>query len=1004
VFSTPSIQLLVSARFKLGLAILFWGSIVLGQSEKSFITKNFNVENGLSNNWISDIYQDENAYLWIATQYGVNRFDGKKFTPYTSNPNPGKGLSGNWITAIAEQQSGTLVFSTYGAGINTYNLYSNQFANNPFKTIDPNISIRKIISIDKGHQFMASNYGLLESNGQEQVNIVYQGIVQDIAAYENKILIGSRDKGLIIYQLDGTKQEVSSGENINGVSVLNTDSIMAFENGVLHLYTTTNQEIWNKVSLDIQIKKPSTLQALPFVCRTRDGSVFTSGQNGIWELSKDLQKRTYHPMSDFFPELQSTEVNAHCFLEDHEGSYWLGTNQGLLQLNRPKPFIHPKLQTYKEPLTKVREIGALNNRYFFALPDKLLTWNASSDSSPQVLFQEQFLSFHIARDQNLYAVGEKTKQLFIIDPITLKHRKTSLPIFGEKYRGCWKIIEDQKNRLWISLWDQLVCYDLKNRKMFTVVPQISTKQTPSIIDIIIDSKDRLWMASVNQGLLKIENISSLKEGTQPRVTQYKHNPNERESIICDLVQQVFEANDSTIWVSTDRGLNHFYPEEERFEPYLRNTDMVDDKIMGITQDSNDILWMSTISHGILSYDLTKKRFQNFTKSDGLSDNSMLISSVLKDNKGRIWMGSEGGLISFLPEQVQKDKPSQGVLLWEKLQLYQEDSTLTITFPNKRKTKDIVLSPSVHTAQFDFTYTAFQERKNILFRFKLEGYHNTWLPSQSQGLLTLAQLPSGNYQLHAEVLSRGGQTITSYDSINIQVLAPWYATRRAYILYTLLGFSLIYTFYRIQIQRRLALAEKQRSEEMIVEKVKWFQKIAHEFRTPLTIIFGAVDQIRNSKIKNDENHDLRVEQIANQATHLTRQIDEILELAKVQEGAPKLHLETGDFIAFQQRIFHAYQHLADQKNIALNFDSNIKALYFDFDHDKWHKITGNLLSNALKFTEYKGKITLGIQCQKKEADSLLTLKIQDNGAGIPTALLPHLFEPFRQAEIHQEQSL
>lgn len=1004
VYSIASFQSLILLRIILSLTLLCCGSIAFGQSENPFIVKRFNVENGLSNNWISDIYQDENAYLWIATQYGVNRFDGKNFTQYTYNPNPKKGISGNWIRAIKEYQNGKLLFSTFGAGVNTYDLYSDQFTNASLKAIGPNILIRKIISIDENHQFMASNYGLIQFDTLSQAKVIYESQIQDIASYKDKILIGSSNDGLIAYGFDAPPQLISSGKDINGIRGLNTDSIIAFENGLLHLYTTVDQENWDKVSLDISIKNLSRQQDFPFVYRTQDGSIFTSGLNGVWELSKDLRRRTFHPLSNFFPDLQNAEINAHCFVQDHEGSYWLGTNQGLLQLKRPKPFVHPKLQSYTNPLPGVREITGLNDRYFFAMPEKLLTWDASLNEPPQEVLQEQFLALHMATDQNLYGVSEKTdpKQLFIIDPITLKYYKKNLPEVESQYRGCWKITEDQENRLWISLWNQLICYDLKSGEMFSVVPPVPNNQAPNILDIIIDQKDRLWVATISFGLLRIDNISKLKENTKVSLTQYKYDPNEKESIICDLVLQMFEAKDGTLWVSTDGGLNHFFPEEGRFEPYLRNADMVDDKIMGITQDANGTFWMSTISHGILSFNFENNRFQNFRKSDGLLDNSMMISSVFQDNKGRIWMGSEGGLISFLPEQVIKDKPNQGILLWEELKLYQEDSILITSFPNKRKTENIVLSPSVHTAQFDFTYTAFQERKNILFRFKLEGYHNTWLPSQSQGVFALAQLPSGDYQLHVEALTHGGEVIASYPPISLQVLAPWYKTAWAYGLYVLFGLALVYTFYRIQIQRLLALADKQRSEEMIAEKVKWFQKIAHEFRTPLTIIFGAVDLIRSSKNENDKIHDSRVEQIADQATHLTRQIDEILELAKIQEGTPRLQLETGDFIAFQNRILSAHQHLANQKNIELNFKSNIKVLYFDFDHDKWHKITGNLLSNALKFTEPKGKVLLDVNQQIVEDNSLLTLKVQDNGSGIPKQLFPHLFEPFRQAEVHQEQ--
>jgi signal transduction histidine kinase len=232
--------------------------------------------------------------------------------------------------------------------------------------------------------------------------------------------------------------------------------------------------------------------------------------------------------------------------------------------------------------------------------------------------------------------------------------------------------------------------------------------------------------------------------------------------------------------------------------------------------------------------------------------------------------------------------------------------------------------------------------------------------------------------------------TEHLPISLKVIPPWYLTTIARIAYGLLAIGLLVFLYRSQLRRRLAEEEGKRIEAIAREKLSWFQRIAHEFRTPLTLIAGAVDRSRNGAPAEQED---QLKLIDQQTSHLNNQVGQILEMASLKAEGYRLHPQTWDFVAYQRYLLPSVATLAEAKNIQLDFSTSTNQLFFAFDEDAWRKITANLLANAIKFTADGGKVVLEVRLEAERGNYEVMVIVRDTGRGIAPQFQARVFEPF-----------
>ncbi|NMH89146.1 hybrid sensor histidine kinase/response regulator transcription factor [Flavivirga algicola] len=1006
---------LFNTSLLVGIFIFIGCSTLQAQNNLSYNVKHYDIFDGLSNNWISDIFQDKDGFLWFGTQYGINRFDGKNFKVFTYIPGDTTAIKANWIRSITQLDDHKIYFGSLGGGINVLDPYQEKFTELFIKSNSNNHNIsliNKLTPDDEKNLWISSTNGVFRYHPKDStIKELYNRGSSNISISKNgsKLILGRQERtskkqeqGHSIFKVvHDTIQEIPLPKDqklINTFSI-SKDSTLVYTNKALYI-TYKSNGAWSQQKLNFESTYKTAVRDVPFIFKDKEGWIWVNGGKKIYRFSSDFTQQEAITIEALLNYPSSVSIRANCMFQDNESNYWLGTNLGVFQLIHHKPFRHPFLGE----LGKVREIVGRGDKIWFALPDGIYTWNKTKINSLKKINKKPVTSMVCASDSFLYTMGRDNQgqlALLKIDSNSNKETPIYFPNLDFSLGVCWRVIEDHNQRLWIAQWDNMIVYDLKDQSYFKI--RFPRKRI-GIIELYMDSFDNIWVGSINEGLLKFSNASKISEDENHNYKQFLHDVFNPNSISSNLIQSIRQDDNGLLWIGTDGGLNCLDIETEKFERYVRNDKMPNDKILTIINDTKGKLWLSTISHGILSFDIQTKKFDHFMTTDGLYDNSMLLSSAYLDDEDFIWLGSEGGIQYFNPDNLTTSKTRTPNMIWESYTKFKADTTIVYKFPNKSLSNEnvITISPQDQSINFLFQTLTFEKPEKVRYHFKLQGYHKDWLPMKEKGSLTLSYLPKGSYELLVKATSEDQWEIP-YEPIAITVVPPWYKTNLANALYILFIGSLIFVLYRIQLRIKIAETEKEFIIDLSQTKTRWFNQIAHEFRTPLTVILGAVDQAREKHASEiGSKTDKHLFQIEEQANHLSNQVHQILEIAKMQDNQLEVRTNNSDFVAFQRYLFHSFTSLAEKKDITLSFSSSHNSLYLLFDEDKWRKISTNIISNAIKYNTSGGKVFFSIVF--KENKAALTIQIKDTGIGMSNKFVSKLFDPFAKEKIDDSQGV
>jgi signal transduction histidine kinase/DNA-binding response OmpR family regulator len=276
-----------------------------------------------------------------------------------------------------------------------------------------------------------------------------------------------------------------------------------------------------------------------------------------------------------------------------------------------------------------------------------------------------------------------------------------------------------------------------------------------------------------------------------------------------------------------------------------------------------------------------------------------------------------------------------------------------------------------------------------YRYALtKGGEPDWVDLGQQNHISLSQLVPGTYYLYLEGCNSDQIWTALEEPLQIIIHPPFWKTTWAYAAYLLLLSGGVYTLYRLSLKRQLAQQEAQKVIEVNALKARLYTNITHEFRTPLTVILGMLEQI--------QGHQKERQLIRRNSQKLLRLINQMLDLSKLESNKLSLTLVKADIIPYLRYLTESFHSLAEVKEIALVFQADVQTYVMDFDEEKIQQIIYNLFSNALKFTEAGGTVSFRITEILDAGDPQLELQIQDTGIGIPADALPHIFDRFYQA--------
>jgi len=423
-------------------------------------------------------------------------------------------------------------------------------------------------------------------------------------------------------------------------------------------------------------------------------------------------------------------------------------------------------------------------------------------------------------------------------------------------------------------------------------------------------------------------------------------------------------------------------------------------------NQNEVWYAS--DKGLGYYNFKTQKHIIFSDRAGLPKR-MGVYKMKQLSNQKIALGTNNGLYLFNPtklknayDHIEDTDLNTPLSLISYSYLNNNTDTSFTSAPKLDDKKRIEINYNDKMISFDFALMNFSYPENLLYAYKLEGYNKKWSFPSNENTIRFSSLPPGNYKLRVKASNGNGIWSNDVKSIPIRVRPAWYKTWW-FILFSIIVLStlayILFRHYLFLEKSKLDKVAKQQEAKRLMElddaKNIFFANISHEFRTPLTVIMGI-----NENIAQHESEKVLIRRNSN---HLLKLVNQLLDLSKLESNKMRLSLSQGEIVGFLKYLTASFYSMAEDKNIKLDFITDLDTLVMNYDEIRVQQICYNLLSNAIKFTEPKGHVVVNVSQVEYNTKDHLRLIVKDTGHGIPEKDLPRIFDHFYQVNSGMNKS-
>jgi len=724
--------------------------------------------------------------------------------------------------------------------------------------------------------------------------------------------------------------------------------------------------------------------------------------NGLFAIDDNAGKLQHYTITEGLPTNYLL-----CMGEDKSGEIWIGTElRGAAKIsptNYSFDLYYPAPDGKTERDNAVRLIYEDADRnYWFGTRDGNLH---ICDDDLHQLYEHRIeggLPFTIAEDTlGRKWLGTKGGGLFVFSPngdrVIEKHILHDQVSQASSSNNIFTVLRDNKNRMWLATFGGgLHLAEYNQGKIDFRQFKFGSEHFDMMRSMIQDKEGLIWCGT-NDGIVVFDPDELLLDETKYRVLHVHFYNKELSGY--DEVKVIYEDSKGYIWLGTTGGGLHLLVrqpnlEQSVFKHFGEDNGLSNGTVQAILEDDAGEIWVST-ENGISRFNIATERFENFVYSNSKHTVVFNELSCWKKSNGELMFGSYNGVYTFNPSKMKFDTYAPQVLITG-LQINgnsvypgTQDSPLSRSIVDTRK---IVLEYGQNSFNLECTMLNYHASELNQYAYYLDGYEKSWNRSSQNNVAAYRNVPSGAYVFKVKGCNSLGVWSEQETELEIVVLPPWWRSGKAILVYIVFGLIIVYLVSRIILKmHRLNTAvavEKQLTEY----KLRFFTNISHEFRTPLTIIKGAIEDMSNRKeVASLAGQQLTL--LSKSSNRLMRLIDQLLEFRRLQNDKMELKLERTDIEKFFYDIYLTFNDIAEKKHIEYLFESNVGKRSMLLDRSKMDKIAYNLLSNAFKNTPAGGRILLSLNLL--ESTDRLLIAVSDNGPGVPADKQKMLFVRFEQ---------
>lgn len=950
---------------------------------------------GLPNQHILDIAQDESGYIWIATGHGLSRYNGYEYKNYFHVPGDETSIPSDLIFKTCVDRNGVLWVATW-EGVARYNEESDVFVT---EALMQDRSMSGFLELED--KFLVYGDGLCArfANAEEFVSCPLPSEAYFIHALQypdGRIALFNGEKPEVYYldaNLSYLGKEalsaiVSSSASIDGgeVLLLGTEKGLQMEKGN-----------WTDV--------PQIGAAVQFICEYKQYVLIGTDAKGVLEYVKTEKGLSLVDRPIFFPDCPSKNVVA-CF-PDKENNLWLGTFD--------------------------------SGYYNYFVSQSVFNFNPTFSG----YLQGKLVTRIAADSQHCLWIGTREDGLYYYNPsyprITHYWGGQLDPGAGEFVQS---LLVDSKNRLWLGLGTRLLCFQIA--KNGSIKKLFGKELSTDVVTLFEDSRGRVFIGTSSRSMAVVDsrgdfrwllsdddrsrNVTFITESASGEILFSVYGEGIRvmdpftyayaplaESMPTELTRTIFLLDDlaGNLWVGTyGKGLIRY----DRANGTLRQYTMLDglpsNDILAILPEENGEMWMSTV-YGLSRFNQEHDKFVNYYVFDKIGGNQFYEKACARNGDGVLFFGGNHGLTYFRPSQIMEGK-KPGPVLVEDIKVMNHSLKLGdgILMSADRSAPEITLSHPQNIFNVDYAALNYGQSQRTRYAYRLNGFDSDWVMVGNTRRATYSNLDRGTYTLEICTVDDYGALNLPPTVLTINVKGNPWTSPTAIFCYSLLLLSglvmLLFWSSRYKMQKLVAanaVREMEQEKELSEMKVRFFTNISHELNTPLSLIYAPVYMLLDDpSVPEDPRRKLEV--VIRNVERLRILVSEFMDLEDVNSDTLSLSIALTDVSSLIRGLEADFSYSSPGKNLTITTSVPDTPVYAYVDAEKIYKILSNLMMNAVKYTLRDGHIHLSLSQTDALADDrfgllqgkpCLVFAVSDDGMGMPADQVKDLFLRHRRFE-------